>query len=152
MTSVTLPTSVAIWLIWRRFSAAIGLIRCQAVQIRVARWRMRCAVSGRLGAVNWLVCVRFKYICICFFSQQREMANGHVVVTAVTEHWQKGVRYKQLFPQPGPTNTQIHKYIIINVWCGWSQGDFKSYFVLGGGQPFANAQCMSLWHRGRLFL
>ena len=22
--------------------------------------------------------------------------------------------------------------------------DFKSYFVLGGGQPFANAQCMSL--------
>ena len=39
-----------------------------------------------------------------------------------------------------------------NVWCGWSQGDFKSYFVLGGGQPFANAQCMSLWHWGRLFL
>ena len=22
--------------------------------------------------------------------------------------------------------------------------DFKSYFVLGGGQPFANAKCMSL--------
>ena len=46
------------------------------------------------------------------------------------------------------TNTQM----FWNVWCGWSQGDFKSYFVLGGGQPFANAQCMSLWHWGRFFL
>ena len=35
---------------------------------------------------------------------------------------------------------QIH-YIYIYIT---SHGDFKSHFVLGGGQPFANAQCMSL--------